>query len=220
MKKIFLLPLLLLLLNCTGKQNDKTIENKLVEMKTLHKSLSDNLHKYDLYYVKDSLKSDNVKFDKIVITNLKSGTEIQKIKIDTIEMDENNIHFSIDNDVNFDGYKDIGLLSYKGNYNTSYSFWLFDKKAGQFKYNKNLSNIYNPAFLDNKKEICSKWHSGLTEFYLEKYFWKNNVLVLKEKYEENWTDKGNLKVTKLVNGTYVKKDSIIAERYVENLLCK
>jgi hypothetical protein len=202
--------LFVLLLSCKEKQYNKTV-NTSVKVDTLYKQLSDNLHKFKLFYIIDYSKPDIIKCEKIIITNFKDGVKVQIIKIDTIEIYKKNIYFSIDDDVNFDGYKDICLLNYEGNYNNSYYFWLFDKKSNQFKHYKDLDNVYNPAIIKEKKEICSKWHSGVSEFYLEKYFWKNDSLVLKEKYEEYWQDKGQLLITRLINGKYIVKEFVSCE---------
>jgi hypothetical protein len=184
------------------------------------KELSNELYKFNFSYSKDSQHPHIIKCKKILITDLSRGLQIQEIKIDTIEMNERNIYFSIDEDVNFDGYSDICVLNYEGNYNSSFSFWIFDKENENFKYYKGLDNIYNPAMLSDKKIICSKWHSGLSNFNIEKYFWQNDSLILKEKYEENWMDKGYLTITKLVNKKYVVKDSIISDRVVEKMNCQ
>lgn len=223
MKIISFLSFFILFLNCKEKQHKNASDKPVKANNTLHKQLSNKLYKFDLFYIKDPSKPDIIKCEKIVITDVGGRKKIQEIKIDTIQMYEKNIYFSIDNDVNFDGQNDISLLNYEGNYNSSFSFWLFDKSNNHFKHYKGLDNIYNPTFLDAKKEICSKWHSGLSEFHLEKYFWNKDLLILKEKYEETWSSsdaKGHFKISKFENGKWNISEKNITERVLENMECK
>jgi hypothetical protein len=55
---------------------------------------------------------------------------------------------------------------------------------------------------------------------IEKYFWKNDTLILKEKHEEFWTENGILRTTIPTNNGYKTKDSIIFKRVIENMNCE
>src|SRR5690606_31732773 len=134
----------------------------------------------------------------------------QVITLDAIELTEHSIMLDITEDVNFDGYYDIMVLNYECSYNSSYSFWIYNKSNKKFDHCKEIDEVNNPIILIENKEICSKWRSGLSEFHFEKYYWKNDSLTLKEKYEEYWTDEGTLKITRLSQEGYTTKDSVIS----------
>ena len=220
MKFIILLLTSMIFFSCNEKiKIKKMVDKKKID--TLYiRELSNKSYMFNFSYMKDSTHPDVIKCKKIVITDLSRGLQIQEIKIDTIEMYERNIYFSIDEDVNFDGYDDICVLNYEGAYTSTFSFWLYDKKNIQFKHYKSLDEIQNPVIIKEKKEICSSWHSGVSNFYLEKYFWQNNSLILKEKYEESETDKKRLTITKLVNNKYEVKNSVIKDNVVMFMNCQ
>lgn len=168
------------------------------------------------------------KADSAAVTVLK-GLEIvdihtrkikQAINLDTIELPEYSIMLNVTEDVNFDGYNDIKVLNYAGAYNSSSSFWLYNKSTKKFDHYKKLDEVYNPIISTGNKEICSKWRIGLSEFYFEKYYWKNDSLILKEKYKEYWTDKGTLSITKLSNEGYTTKDSVISKSMIDTMNCE
>jgi hypothetical protein len=216
MKNLFILSIFILIFSCNYKS-----ESKLTNREILHiKEFSNKLFKFDFSYTKNSINPEIIKCKKIIIRDINNGLEIQVIKIDTIEINRNSIFFSMDKDVNFDGYNDICYLNYVGAYTSLYSFWLYDKKNNNFKHYKGLDEIQNPIIIKEKNEICSFWHSGVSVFYLERYFWHNKSLILKEKYEESVTDKISLTTTKFVNNKYIVKNSTIKNNVVMFMKCK
>jgi hypothetical protein len=212
MRKYFLI-LSFVIIGC---KDNRMKEHKIINLndKVYTKYFSDKSFTYKVYYKRDSTNTTILK--NVIIR--KNKKIIQKIKLDTIEVSR--LYFSIDDDINFDGFNDICLLNYEGSYTSTFSFWLYDKKSNQFKHYKDLDEIQNPAIIKDKKEICSSWHSGVSDFYLERYFWKNDSLLLKEKYEENITDKKRLTITKLMKGKYIVKDSIIKDNVVMFMKCQ
>lgn len=220
MKNFTFLFSFLLLFGCKENSEKKIVNKSKKENIIYTKELSNDKYIFNFSYVKDSLNPEITRFKEISIIERNRNLEIQIIKIDTIEMNERNMFFSIDTDINFDGYNDLCVLNYEGNYNNSYSYWLFNEKNNNFQHYKGLDNIYNPEVISEKKIICSKWHSGVSSFYLEKYFWNKDSLILKEKFEESWTDKGHLTVTKLIKGKYTVKDSIIKDNLVMFMKCR
>lgn len=217
MKKIIIIISILITCSCAKKKNIK--ENLKSGRDTIFiKELSDNSFIYRLTYLKDSVQ--NLTLEKLEIKQKSKGVIIQQDKLEINEISENCFYFSIDKDINFDGHNDICIKNYEGAYTSTYSYWLYDEKSIRFKHCKVLDEIKNPAIIKDKKELCSSWHSGLSEFHLEKYFWEKDSLILKEKYEESWTDKGYLKTTKLVNNRYIIKDSVIKKNIVMFMKCK
>ena len=218
MKSFISLVILIILLSCKENNVAKVFpQNKRNAI--FIKEISNKNYRFEMSYSKDSINKGIIRCDKIVIFDRDKKSNVQEIKIDTIEMNENNIYFSIDEDVNFDGNNDLCILNYEGSYTVTYTFWLFDKTNHLFNHYEGLDEIQNPVIIKKRKEICSSWHSGLTSFNQEKYFWKNNLLTLKEKIEENWYDKGYLKTTKLINDKYVVKDSVIQKNVVMFMKC-
>lgn len=65
----------------------------------------------------------------------------------------------------------MDIMIFNGNVDVTYSF-LFTTQQ-KFVHQKEMDGIQNPVIIKNKKEICSYWHSALSEFHLEKYFWDN-----------------------------------------------
>jgi hypothetical protein len=218
MKKVIILILISIIsICCINKKKDET--NTLSIRDTIFvKELSDNSFIYKLTYSKDSIQ--DLRLKKLDIIQKLKGIVIQEIKLNINEISKNDLYFSINNDINFDGYNDICLLNYEGAYAYTYSYWIYNKGNNQFKNYKGLDEIQNPVILKDKKEICSSWHSGVSDFYLERYFWKKDSLKLKEKYEESETDKKRLTTTKLVNNKYVVKDSIIKGNIVMFMKCE
>jgi hypothetical protein len=165
--------------------------------------------------------SNNIaKLKNLEIKDFMTKETIQVIGLELIELPEQDISINISKDVNFDGFNDLIITNYVGSYNSNFSFWLFSKQRNQFIHYKALDEMNNPIILEKENEICSKYRIGLSEFFIEKYFWKNDILILKEKHEEFWTENGILKTTTPTNNGYKTKDSIIFERVIENMNCE
>lgn len=91
-------------------------------------------------------------------------------------------------DFNFDGYKDINLLSSCGGTgNCWYYFWLYEKKNGLFVYNEQLSELCLPGADAEKKEITAMQNSGNQNYLYEFFKWYGNnlILVREVKYSTN-----------------------------------
>lgn len=234
MKYLYIVYCIIVILSCksnlkekkviVSKNNDAVINAKknIDTCTNCTKIINDTNNIYTLFYSTDTMRTASL--DSISITDKKTKKAIQKIflKPENIELAEWEIYFSIDMDINFDGYNDLRLTNYEGNYNGSCSYWLFNKKKNIFQRNHSLDNIYNLEIIKKEKLLCSKWHAGLSSFYLEKYFWENDSLKLKEKYEENWwgENQGTMIVTELTNKGYKKQEYEIKERVVEKMDCK
>jgi hypothetical protein len=103
----------------------------------------------------------------------------QKIIFDTVSvLREAEAYFDVSKDVNFDGYNDLEVINQVGNYWSSSSFWLYDKKLKKYEYYKPMDTIINPVVDSKSKSITSNYHIGPTDFYYKVYEWKNNKLVM------------------------------------------
>lgn len=186
---------------------ESDIENKLNDSVYVIKNETPESF-VDLFYSKNQNKE--VTFDSIIITN-KSNKNSQKIKLkkDYFLSDwETEYSLSVKEDINFDGFNDISLINYKGNYNSSYSYWVYKKNSKKYKHITSLDSIYNPVFDTDKKEIYSEWRVAFEEFHFEKYFWKNDQIILKEeniKYSTHDSINPEVEYSrKLINGKYIE----------------
>ncbi len=83
-------------------------------------------------------------------------------------------------DINFDGYRDLKLLSWWGvTGNKGYSYWLFEPKKNRFVFNQELRDLSNPT--PNYKRKLIKTHSvgGMAGYIYENadYAFVNGRLV-------------------------------------------
>ncbi|MFA4954419.1 MAG: hypothetical protein WC641_03855 [Patescibacteria group bacterium] len=82
-------------------------------------------------------------------------------------------------DLNFDGYKDLELLSSQGaTGNTVFIVWLFNPKLSAFVSNETLSNLMNPVPDPKTKTIKSFSNSSAADWSQQTYAWKDERLVL------------------------------------------
>lgn len=193
------------------------IDNAISKNQLINYTIEDSHFVYCLFYENEG--NDFILLEKLKVSNKQTKVEVLNEKLN-IEVPINYLQLNIAEDYNFDGHNDISLLTYVGSYNNNYTFWLYDSLTNNFKHFTELDNVYNPIFMKESKIICSKYRVGLSEFYFSKYIWDNNGIVLVEKYEEIWYDKGHLSITKrLDNGTYFTKDSLISDRFLNSLEC-
>ncbi|MBI4117830.1 MAG: hypothetical protein HY453_01995 [Parcubacteria group bacterium] len=76
-------------------------------------------------------------------------------------------------DINFDGFGDIRLLSWVGSGNRGYQYWIFDEKKKDFVLNTKLNGLSSP-FADEKNKVVKTHHNlGMAGsiFIDEVYHW-------------------------------------------------
>ena len=82
-------------------------------------------------------------------------------------------------DVNFDGYTDIGLQVQTPAYNMPYVYWYYDPNSASYCY---LGNYMYSLAKDSETERCSvEYHAGQT-YYKETYKAEGKLLELEERY--------------------------------------
>lgn len=116
--------------------------------------------------------------------------------------------FSVSDDINFDGYKDISLtLGYGATGNRSVLFLLFDPVLGRFKPDEILGELINPSFDKEKKVIISNQYMGSAgcSFIMDFY-----------KFESN----GKYKLYKSIDQEFASflSDRVIFKRITKELL--
>lgn len=227
MKTIKYFILFFFFISCYKKQeenviivpNKDIIENAIIESESdIKNKVNDSVYVVrkenresfiKLFYSKDQNK--NITFDSIIIKN-KENSDIQKIKFkkDYFLRDwEVETCLLAEEDINFDGFNDIGVINYKGNYNSSFSYWVYKKNQKKYKKIRSLDSIQNPNFNKETKEIYSRWRAGLSEFHDETYIWKSDEIILKAEYIKYITDDSiNPEIEysrKLIDGKYIEK---------------
>jgi len=120
-------------------------------------------------------------------------------------------------DMNFDGYPDIRLLSWVStSFYTSYQYWFYDSKYGLFVRDTTFEKFINPYFDPEKETFHTYWRYGFNEFGHAIYEWRNNKLELIVKEIESWGPEdgvpGTLVTIRMVNGE-LKEEEIEVQEY-------
>ena len=90
-------------------------------------------------------------------------------------------------DANFDGYKDLQLLSNCGGTgNCAYTFYLFDPATGRFVVNGFLSDLTTPSFDAATKQVTSSSNSSAADSQSEIYQYGNGQYTLIRKEVSEW----------------------------------
>ena len=119
-------------------------------------------------------------------------------------------------DWNFDGYKDISLLSGCGSGGCTYWIWNYSPQMNKYIYNKELSEVIGLEIDTFHQYVIFHYRAGFAEEKWDTLKYKDNKLsFVKGLYRERWNDsQGNLWVkhtfSKLTNNVLViKTDSFI-----------
>lgn len=120
-------------------------------------------------------------------------------------------------DINFDGYIDIGVLSWTSTtIQKTYDFWVFEEDKELFKRDSTLDTIWNPAFFPEHKVVYSNWRVGVNEAGHAIYKYEPNKLTCLVEKAEYWgidpKANGTLETTVLRNGQPVKTEFDIQDR--------
>lgn len=136
---------------------------------------------------------------------------IQSIQLFS-EMDSNSIitNFKAE-DINFDGFTDIGVINLLGTANAYYDYYLWDSKKGSFTYYEPLSEISSPLIKPDSKTIYSYTHISAASFTENTYRWINGKLTIYESIETEYDENGNGTVTTKTydeNGNPISNDTV------------
>jgi hypothetical protein len=139
------------------------------------------------------------------ILKKEEGNSIYSQMIDTM-----GLHVT---DVNFDGYKDILILScFQGAHSNSwYDCWLWDAKATSFIYSKSFAEISNPAIDWDKQFIYSSGGSGADNHDYSIYQYINNQFVISNKLHWNGGNSVESHADDIITttGIYVKEEQLV-----------
>ncbi len=109
-----------------------------------HFNIHNGLPVYN-FYLRGNVENNMI--DQIETTKgNESKLLVQKIEAGMSEPPPRGGNFFEAQDINFDGYKDIRLMSWWGaTGNTGYRYWLFDPSKNVFVENSDLSSLSNPT---------------------------------------------------------------------------
>ncbi|MBI4087055.1 hypothetical protein HY416_03715 [Candidatus Kaiserbacteria bacterium] len=123
--------------------------------------------------------------------------------------------FMVAADINFDGWKDLGIKSSEGaTGNRSYDYYLFNAQTEEFEYSKEFTDTLGFPNAETK-EIRSHWNEGCAGgcFSERTYKVENNTPVLILEVEQRLVDVENetfIKITKeLKDGVFVTSTSTV-----------
>jgi len=114
-----------------------------------------------------------------------SGELVQKIPFseylipDILRLSIENV-VAFNDDVNFDGYKDLQILTMMAATNTLYDYYVYNPSAKEFQADRNLKNLGDPAFDSETKTINTYMINGCAgaDFSLETFSFINGEYIL------------------------------------------
>jgi hypothetical protein len=173
--------------------------------------IHDSLPVYN-FYLKGNVEYNTI--DKIEVTRgIESKVLVQTLEAGMGEPPVRGGNFFGAQDMNFDGYKDIGLISWWGaTGNTGYTYWLFDPSKNIFVENSDLSSLSNPTPELQTKTIATHSVGGMAGCIYNNGTYKFDVkgkliLIRSEKQDYDEASKsfvktiGELKDGKIVTST-------------------
>jgi len=98
-------------------------------------------------------------------------------------------------DINFDGYTDIGVMNVLGTSNAYYDYYLWNNESGVFSYYQPLSDVSSPIVRSESQTIYSYISESAFSFSEYTYRWVNGELVMRTSEQTVYDDKGNGTVT-------------------------
>lgn len=184
---------ILIFLSSCGKK--EAVEKKFIERKdslgqnieihtqeeedTVSVPFSQSLEENGYVYTLKGVESPNGVINFKSINIFYKNKLHQKIIFDTVSvLNKREVVFNVDNDADFDGYKDVELINWAGNYAYSSSFWLYNQKTKKYDHYKPLDTIQNIKIDTRKREITSDYHIGPVNTYSKTYQWENGKLLM------------------------------------------
>lgn len=133
--------------------------------------------------------------DQIIITKKNHPETLQTLEAKMDEPLPPNAKFFTTEDINFDGYNDIKMMTWRGaTGNKGYDYWLFQPKERLFLQNNELSNLSNPTPHPETKTITTDSVGGMAGkiYNIGTYkFDDNGKLILIREEKQDWVeDKG------------------------------
>ena len=173
------------------KDSVKFVKKQKTEIQLDYKLLNDSIicnpiaGKEQLSY-KFNLDSSGYFLKSIIVYS--DFKKIQKITVNQM-VEGNNFQLR---DWNFDGYKDISVLSSSGSGGRTYFIWNYVPKSYRYSYNKTLSGYIGLEMDSISKYIIFHYRAGYPEEKWDTFSYINNKLhFLKGVYQERYSDGKN-----------------------------
>ncbi len=143
------------------------------------------------FYLRGNVEYNTI--DQIEITKgIESKILVQKLEAGMGEPPVGGGNFFGAQDMNFDGYKDIRLMSWWGaTGNTGYTYWLFDPSKKVFLENSDLSSLSNPTPELQTKTIATHSVGGMAGCIYNNGTYKFDVsgkLILIRSEKQDWVE--------------------------------
>lgn len=111
------------------------------------------------------VSDDTSRIMKLVVSGIEiidPDTELtQEIALDSLSLLTPSLDaISLERDFNFDGYKDLRVTTAEGMANTVYDIWMFNSASKQFEKDALLTDLVNPQFDIDTKEIVTRSCGG------------------------------------------------------------
>ena len=207
MKKIYLIVFTVFFFGC-------------IKPKTNFYLQENNNTKFKLCYSKKD--NINIFLDSLILINNKNRNQTLNLIPFDILISKSNLKdiLTCNKDFNFDGFNDLEIYRPDlSGYNSFSNHFLFNKKNKKYENNSSLDSINNIEILEENKELCSKWHAGLSVFYLTKYNWQKDKLNIVYSFEESNSADGKIYLTIIRKNKVISKDSIIDKSIVYLMKC-
>ena len=155
--------------------------------------------------------------ERIEIVDAFSRGKIQEIAVEVSAVYDQGSGFEVE-DMNFDGYQDFRILTALGaGGNSSFIYYFWDNKRGQFILNNDLEYVTSPVFHPKTRTIDSWEHCSASCFVKRNYEYLNHKLTLLIEEDVEYDEKSkllNIIRTELVHGKYkVTKKKMDPELY-------
>ncbi|MDR1611899.1 MAG: hypothetical protein LBT97_03840 [Planctomycetota bacterium] len=115
--------------------------------------------------------------------------------------DDNRDYFAFVEDMDFDGFPDLGVLFSQGMQNIYYDCWLWREEAGCFVKYEGMRDAASPRFDRERKRVLSFEHISASDSVETEYAWENGRLIpMKRITREISSDEGNLVIRLFARG--------------------
>ena len=163
------------IVSCNLKQEEVPKEEvkKKIQIVELKDKISDSI--VDSDFPKKSFKF-NLDSTRNMLNSIYVYSDSKCIQKITTKKEIESIHFELI-DWNFDGHKDISVLSNCGSGGCAYWIWNYIPKSDTYEYNKELSEVLGLEMDSKQKQIIFHYRFGYQDEYWKYYEYKDNKLV-------------------------------------------
>ena len=210
-KLLFVTPFLCLVFSCafSSQSIPKDTLGYVQDCQPCMISVGQNIPPFSFYFETKLIGKNEKSIEKIHIRTAGSTETIQELQVSDMEavLNEDNFFFEAE-DINFDDFLDIYLITAMGSANAYADYWIFNPDKNIFKYLGNFPIFTTDAPSEELKTYERLGFGGM-EFKKSTYHFVDEELV-KTEAEEQFFDEPTgvfLKVKKTLNNGIMKKIS-------------